>query len=46
MRKVSDILKQAREEKKLDLDAVSKETNIKGEFLEAIEEGRFQTLPS
>ena len=46
MRKVSDILKQAREEKGLDFDSVAQETKIKEEFLEAIEEGRFQSLPS
>ncbi|OGH16440.1 MAG: hypothetical protein A3C30_04590 [Candidatus Levybacteria bacterium RIFCSPHIGHO2_02_FULL_40_18] len=46
MRKVSDILRQKREEKELDLDTVSSDTKIKKEFLAAIEEGNFQKLPS
>ena len=46
MRTVSEILRQRREEKDLNLDSVSRETKIKREFLEAIEEGRFQSLPS
>ena len=46
MRKVSEILRQKREEKELNLEAVSNETKIKKEFLEAIEDGQFQSLPS
>ena len=46
MRKVSDILRQKREEKELSLEDVSRDTKIKREFLEAIEEGEFQNLPS
>lgn len=46
MRKVSDILRKAREEKQLDFDRVSEATKIKKEFLEALEEGNFSNLPS
>lgn len=46
MRKISDILKETREEKKLTLDDVEKTTHIKRRFLTAIEEGRFRDLPS
>ena len=46
MRKVSEILRQKREERQLNLETVSDETKIKKEFLEAIEDGRFQSLPS
>ena len=46
MRRVSEILRQKREERELNLETVSSETKIKKEFLEAIEDGRFQNLPS
>ncbi len=46
MRRVSDLLKEKREEKKLTLQKIEEETKIKKEFLELIEEGNFQALPS
>jgi cytoskeletal protein RodZ len=46
MRKVSDILREKREEKNLSLAQVSNDTKIKKEFLVAIEENRFYSLPS
>ncbi len=46
MRKISEILRQAREEKKLTLDEVESVTKIKKEFLSAIEQGAFEKLPS
>jgi cytoskeletal protein RodZ len=46
MRKISDILRVTRESKHITLDKVSRDTKIKKEFLEAIELGRFQELPS
>jgi cytoskeletal protein RodZ len=46
MRKISDILKESREEKKLTLADVEATTHIKRRFLVAIEEGRFRDLPS
>ena len=46
MRRVSDLLKEKREEKKLTLKEIEGETKIKKEFLELIEEGNFQALPS
>jgi len=39
MKKVSDLLKDARVEKKLTLDEVERETKIKKEFIESIEKG-------
>jgi cytoskeleton protein RodZ len=39
-------LKEARESKKITLDAVSKKTKIPVKFLEAIEENRFEAFPS
>ena len=46
MRKVSDMLREAREEQDLKLANVSRETKIKKEFLEEIENGNFERLPS
>ena len=46
MRRVSDILREAREEKKLDFERVFRDTKIKKEFIRAIEEGSFTSLPS
>jgi cytoskeletal protein RodZ len=46
MRKISEILKDAREDKGLSLETIERETKIKKEFLEAIEAGRFGKLPS
>lgn len=46
MRKISDILRSTREEKGLTLDEIERETKIKKEFLDAIEKGNFNSLPS
>lgn len=46
MRKISDLLKETREEKELSLDNVESTTKIKKEFLLAIENGQFHKLPS
>lgn len=46
MRKVSEVLRQEREKKGFKLEDVEKSTKIRKEFLEAIEEGKFHTLPS
>ncbi len=46
MQKVSDLLKDKREEKNLTLDEISGAIKIKREFLEAIEKGDFSKLPS
>lgn len=46
MRKVSDMLREAREEQDLKLANVSRETKIKQVFLEEIERGNFAELPS
>ncbi len=46
MRKVSDILREEREKKGFSLEEVEKTTKIRKEFLIAIEEGKFHTLPS
>jgi len=46
MRKVSDLLRETREEKDLSLATIERETRIKKEFLEAIERGSFNKLPS
>lgn len=46
MRKVSEYLKEERLKKGLTLENIEEETNIKKEFLEAIEEGKFKNLPS
>ena len=44
--KISDLLKQTRKEKNLTLDSIAKVTKIKSEYLQAIEEGKFDDLPS
>lgn len=46
MKKVSDLLREERENKNLSLDEIEKTTKIKKEFLIAIEEGKFNNLPS
>ncbi len=46
MKKISDILRQRREERGISLDKVEADTKIKKEFLLAIEHGNFQRLPS
>lgn len=46
MRKVSEVLKQAREEKGVSLSQVEQDTKIKKVYLEAIERGEFLSLPS
>src|SRR3989344_1216070 len=46
MKKISDILRNAREEKGLSFDDVERATKIKKEFIEAIENGNFSSLPS
>lgn len=46
MKKVSDLLRETREEKKITLDYVEQKTKIKKEFLHAIEKGEFNKLPS
>ena len=46
MRRVSDILREEREKKNLSLEYIEKTTKIRVEYLKAIEEGRFHTLPS
>lgn len=46
MRRVSDLLKEKREEENLTFEEISKATKIKVEFLKLIEEGNFQALPS
>lgn len=46
MRKVSEILKDAREQKKLSLEDVERATRIKKAFLRAIEDGQLHSLPS
>lgn len=46
MRKISEILKDARLEKGSSLESVVKATKIKRQFLIAIEEGRYYDLPS
>jgi len=46
MRKVSELLRETREEKGLDLKEVSSSTKIKEEYLEKIEQGNFTSLPS
>jgi cytoskeletal protein RodZ len=46
MRKVSELLRETRERKYITLNTIEKETKIKKEFLEAIERGNFNRLPS
>lgn len=46
MQKVSDLLREAREEKGLKLVDIERATKIKKEFLERIEAGRYEALPS
>jgi len=46
MRKISEYLKETREAKKLTLDNVENATKIKKIYLEAIERGNFNRLPS
>ena len=46
MRKVSDVLRETREEKGVSLTAVERETKIKRIYLEAIERGAYHHLPS
>lgn len=46
MRKASEMLREAREERGLSLAEVARETKIKMEFLEEIERGNFSKLPS
>lgn len=45
MRTVAEILKKAREEKKLSLEEVHKITKIRLKYLEAIEKGDWKALP-
>ncbi len=46
MKKLPDLLKEKRVEKKLSLEDIEKATKIKKKYLEAIEEGKFHNLPS
>src|SRR3990167_7952046 len=46
MRKVSEMLREARERKAISLDTASEATKIKKEFLNSIEKGDFENLPS
>lgn len=46
MRKISEILKETRLKKNIQLDEVEKETKIKKQFLEYLERGEFKRLPS
>lgn len=46
MKKISEILREKREEKNLSLDDIEKKIKIKKAFLKAMEEGKFHTLPS
>lgn len=46
MQKISDILKEEREDQGFLISEVARSTKIKKDFLEAIEEGRFHDLPS
>jgi cytoskeletal protein RodZ len=46
MRKVSDILREAREQKKLTFEEVESATKIKKSYLRSIENGDFANLPS
>jgi cytoskeletal protein RodZ len=46
MKKVSELLKQTREDQGINIVAVERETKIKRIYLEAIERGRFEKLPS
>lgn len=46
MKRISELLKEEREKKKLSLDDVEKATKIKRNFLIAIEEGKLRVLPS
>jgi len=46
MERISDLLKKKRLDRDLTLENIARETKIKEEFLYAIEEGDFQSLPS
>ncbi|HVT00883.1 MAG TPA: helix-turn-helix domain-containing protein [Patescibacteria group bacterium] len=46
MRKISEILRSKREERNLTLDDVERDIKIKKEFIDAIEKGNYQRLPS
>ena len=46
MERISDLLKKKRLDRDLTLENIAHETKIKKEFLYAIEEGDFQSLPS
>ena len=46
MERISDLLKKKRLDRDLTLENIARETKIKKEFLYAIEEGDFQSLPS
>lgn len=46
MERISDLLKKKRLDRDLTLENIARETKIKKEFLHAIEEGNFQSLPS
>lgn len=46
MKKISDLLREEREKRKLTLEEVEKTTKIKKSFLAAIESGEFDLLPS
>ena len=46
MKKISNILREAREEKGISIERVAEDTKIKKEFIEEIERGQFQKLPS
>jgi cytoskeletal protein RodZ len=46
MKKVSDILRETREERDLTLEDIESATKIKKEYLAAIEDGKFNRLPS
>lgn len=46
MRKVNELLREKRKKKNLSLDDVERATKIKKKYLLALEEGKFDTLPS
>lgn len=46
MKKVSDILREERQTRDLTIQEIESATKIKKEYLEAIEEGKFNSLPS
>lgn len=43
---VGEILKKARKEKKISLEEIERETKIKKEYLQALEEDHYQKLPA